>query len=111
MTLSEMIAQCFIYGDSFKNACVCVVFPEEDWVNRWARTNNVTGSFEELCNNAELRKVVLADMLRLATEKKLSSLEKPKETILWPELCSVENDMLTSTFKMKRNVTQKVFKP
>jgi len=50
-------------------------------------------------------------MNRLATEKKLSSLEKPKEFILWSELCSIENDMLTSTFKLKRNVAAKVFKP
>ena len=46
----------------------------------------------------------------MATEKKLSSLEKPKEFILWPELCSVENNLLTSTFKMKRNVAKEVFK-
>ena len=50
-------------------------------------------------------------MNRLATEKKLSSLEKTKEFILWSELCSIENDMLTSTFKLKRNVAAKVFKP
>ena len=50
------------------------------------------------------------DMNKLATEKKLSSLEKPKEFILWPELCSVENNLLTSTFKMKRNVAKEVFK-
>ena len=49
-------------------------------------------------------------MNKLATEKKLSSLEKPKEFILWPELCSVENNLLTSTFKMKRNVAKEVFK-
>ena len=37
MSLSQAIAQCFLYGDSFKNACVCVVFPEEDWVRNWAQ--------------------------------------------------------------------------
>lgn len=61
-------------------------------------------------NNAELKKAIAADMNKLATEKKLSSLEKPKEFILWPELCSVENNLLTSTFKMKRNVAKEVFK-
>ena len=50
-------------------------------------------------------------MNRLATEKKLSSLERPKQFILWHELCSVENNLLTSTFKMKRNVAKDVFMP
>ena len=43
-------------------------------------------------------------MLRLATENKLSSLEKPKEFCLHPEQFTIENGGLTSTFKMKRNV-------
>lgn len=50
-------------------------------------------------------------MTRLGTEKKLSSLEKPKEFIMWHELMSVENNLLTSTFKMKRNVAKEHFKP
>ena len=37
LSLSQAIAQCFLYGDSFKNACVCIVFPEEDWVRNWAQ--------------------------------------------------------------------------
>ena len=49
-------------------------------------------------------------MERLAKEKKLSSLEKPKTFIVCTELCSMENDGLTSTFKMKRNVVSKRFK-
>ena len=48
-------------------------------------------------------------MRRLATEKKLTSLERPREFTLWPELCSVENGLLTSTFKMKRAVAKEHF--
>jgi len=49
MQLSQLIAQCFLYGDSFKNACVAVVIPEEEWVEKWARDKGLTGSFKELC--------------------------------------------------------------
>jgi long-subunit acyl-CoA synthetase (AMP-forming) len=86
--------------------------PEEDWVKQWARTNGVAFDFKQLCEtNAELKKAISTDMMKLAAEKKLSSLEKPREFILWPELCSVENDLLTSTFKMKRNVAKDRFMP
>ena len=37
LTLSNMIAQCFVYGNSLKNACVAVVVPEEEWVMQWAQ--------------------------------------------------------------------------
>ena len=64
-----------------------------------------------MMNDEGLKAAIDADMKRLAVEKKLSSLEKPKEFILWHELCSVENGLLTSTFKMKRNVAKEHFKP
>ena len=43
-------------------------------------------------------------MMRLAKENKLSSLEKPKEFCLHHEQFSQENNALTATFKLKRNV-------
>ena len=48
-------------------------------------------------------------MMKLAAEKKLSSLEKPKQFILSPELFSIENNLLTPTFKLKRNVAKTHF--
>ena len=109
--LSQYVAQCFVYGNSFKNACVCVIVPEEETCKRWARENNVDGSFADLCQNANLKKVIAGEILELAKEKKLSSLEKPREFILWSDLFSVDNDLLTSTFKLKRNVAAKYFEP
>ena len=39
MGLSQWIAQVFLYGDSFQNACVSIVVPEESEVKRWATAN------------------------------------------------------------------------
>ena len=36
-------------------------------------------------------------------------MEKPKKIFLTKEPFTVENDMLTPTFKMKRNVAKKVY--
>ena len=49
------------------------------------------------------------DLLQLATQNKLSSLEKPKDIHLHPEEFSVDNNILTPTFKLKRNVAGKEF--
>ena len=53
MTLSTMIAQCFVYGDSLKNSTVCIVIPEEAWVMKWAQERglleNQQQKMEQLC--------------------------------------------------------------
>ena len=111
LSLSQFIAQTFVYGDSLKNNVVAIVIPEEEVVMKWAQSKNINSSFEELCKNADLKAEISQDMLRIAKEKKLSSLEKPKEFVLHHELFSIENNMLTSTFKMKRNVAKEVKMP
>ena len=59
----------------------------------------------------EWKKTVMDDMNRLATENKLSGLEKPKDIHFTLEPFSVENNILTPTFKLKRNVGKEVYKP
>lgn len=49
-------------------------------------------------------------MNRVAVENKLSGLEKPKDIYLTLDAFSVENNMLTPTFKLKRNVGRELFK-
>lgn len=51
----------------------------------------------------------MADLLKLATERKLNGLEKPKDIYIAGEPFSVENDILTPTFKLKRNVGKVVY--
>ena len=48
--------------------------------------------------------------MQKATQQNLSSLEKPKEFILYSEPFSVDNGLVTSTFKLKRNVAKEFFK-
>ena len=51
----------------------------------------------------------MADLMKLAAENKCSSLEKPKDIYLHPEEFSIDNNILTPTFKLKRNVASKFF--
>ena len=48
-------------------------------------------------------------MNRLATENKLSGLEKIKKIYLTVDLFSVENDILTPKMSLKRHIAKKVF--
>lgn len=52
----------------------------------------------------------MEEINRISAENKLSSLEKPKEIHISKEPFSVENNILTPTFKLKRNIARDVYK-
>ena len=73
----------------------------------------MTGSFENHCQNAELKSEIAAEMQRLAVEKKLSSLEKPKQFAIHTlpfDDDATKDILLTATAKLKRNVAKEYFK-
>lgn len=107
--LCPTVAQSFVYGDSLKNNIVAVVVPEITVAEDWCRKNKIEFNFEQVCQNEDFKKVIFDEILKSATDHKLSSLEKPKEISLYHEQFSVENDLLTPTFKLKRNIAQKFF--
>jgi long-chain acyl-CoA synthetase len=54
----------------------------------------------------ELKQLVLKDFMRLAAENNLNSLEKCKAFKLTLEQFTQENDILTPTMKIKRNIAK-----
>lgn len=105
---SPVITQIMIYGDSLKNCAVAIIVPDEASLKTWAAANGKTEE-EVYADQAEYQKVVLDSIAEVAKAKKFSSLEKPKEIFLTADAFTVENDILTPTFKMKRNVGKKVY--
>ena len=59
--------------------------------------------------NADLKKEVVAQMEAKAREYHLTSLEKIKKIHLTSTAFTMENDLLTPTFKIKRNTAKKMF--
>jgi len=61
-------------------------------------------------NEPVFKKLVLDDMNRVGAENKISGLEKPKDIVLTLDAFSIENNILTPTFKLKRNIARDVYK-
>lgn len=107
--LSSLVAQSMVYGDSLRSCCVCVLVPDEAKAKKWAEENGVSAN--DVLQNKEFKKYVMGELNQLATANKLSGLEKPKDVYMTFDQFSVENNLLTPTFKLKRNIAREYFKP
>lgn len=105
---SPYVAQVWIHGESLQATCVCVVVPEEEAIKKWCEDKSVT--FEDsVYENQDLKLAIIDDLYDLAQESKLNSLEMPSSVFLCKEPFSEDNNLLTPTFKFKRNIGKKHF--
>lgn len=81
---------------------MAVVVIDHEYVTPWAKANGYTTSLPNLVEIPEVRKLFVEDMVKTCKSAKLHSFEIPKEFIVEVEPFSVENDVLTPTFKIKR---------
>ncbi|XP_041638347.1 long-chain-fatty-acid--CoA ligase 1-like [Cheilinus undulatus] len=108
---SDAVAQVFVHGDSLQACLVAVVVPDPDFFSGWTkRTLGLEGSYQDLCNKAEVKKAILEDMVRLGKEGGLKSFEQVKAICIHDEMFSIENGLLTPTLKAKRNELRQFFK-
>lgn len=61
---------------------------------------------KEVLNHKEMHKGILNNFLELAKHNKLSGLEKIKKIYVTADPMTVENDILTPTMKIKRNIAK-----
>ena len=85
-----------------------MVVPLPEKVAEWAKAN---GKEEKDAYTDEGFKAQVLDSIKeIGKKNKLSSLEIPKDVNLSEEPFSVENNLITPTFKMKRHVAKTHFK-
>ncbi|CAG8763300.1 18080_t:CDS:2, partial [Racocetra fulgida] len=100
----ELVAQAFIYGESLKTSLVAIIVPDRDALISWAKQNHLEKhSFEELCELPETKKHVLQSLINHGKANDLKGFENVKNIHLISESFSLENDLLTPTFKLKRH--------
>jgi len=100
---SVPVAQVFVYGESLKSNLVSIVVPDVETLSDWASSNGIKSkSYQDLCKNKDLAELIHQDLVALGKRKGLKSFELPKRIFLSEELFSVENNLLTPTFKARR---------
>ncbi|KAL0658540.1 hypothetical protein Bca4012_079125 [Brassica carinata] len=102
-TKCRFVSQCFIHGDSFNSSLVAIVAVDPDVMKDWAASEDIKyENLGQLCKDPKVRKAVLAEMDIVGREAQLRGFEFAKAVTLVPEPFTLENGLLTPTFKVKR---------
>lgn len=105
---SDFVLAAWMTGDSTKDYVVgfCVVEPVS-----LKKAFGQEELNEEFLTRDDVKQFILDDLWKLAVDNKFSSLEKPKQlTLVDKAFNEINPELLTPTFKMKRNVAKVFFK-
>jgi len=108
---SPYVEQIFVHGESLKSCIVAIIVPDVEVIKRWASANGIPGTLTVLCNNPDVKNLILNDILRHGKEAGLKSFEQVKDIYLHPDPFSIQNGLLTPTLKSKRPEIRNYFKP
>lgn len=99
----KFVAQSFIYGDSLNSSLVAIISVDPDVMKDWAASQGIKyNDLGQLCKDPRAKAAVLAEMDAVARDAQLRGFEFAKAVTLVAEPFSVENGLLTPTFKVKR---------
>lgn len=102
MNRFPLIEQSFVHGYSIKSYIVGIVVPNKEAFLSWSNDNGFnTDNYNDLCKMPQVKKKFLEELTRFC-KTLLKGFEMPKSIYLEPEPFSVANDLMTSTFKLKR---------
>jgi long-chain acyl-CoA synthetase len=95
-----------VYGDSLQNSLVAILVPDVDTVRDMLEKSGETAlakaPFAEICKSEKLKNVIMGEITKVGKTNGLHGFEIPRAIHLDSEPFSVENGLLTPTFKLKR---------
>uniref|UniRef100_A0A8D0L2I5 long-chain-fatty-acid--CoA ligase n=1 Tax=Sphenodon punctatus TaxID=8508 RepID=A0A8D0L2I5_SPHPU len=90
------------YASSFQSFVVAFVLPNQKEITELARKKGIKGTWEEICNSAEMEKEVQKVLADVASSANLEKFETPLKIHLSPEPWTPETGLVTDAFKLKR---------
>lgn len=105
----KFIENMMVYGDSKQEYLVAIVVPVKSDLESWAKSNGVSGSYDEICKSKEAKKMVLDKLKEISKKEGMKSIETVGNVFLCSEEWTPENDMVTAAQKIKRQPIAKKY--
>eukprot|EP01029_Cantina_marsupialis_P029604 TRINITY_DN781896_c0_g1_i1.p1 TRINITY_DN781896_c0_g1~~TRINITY_DN781896_c0_g1_i1.p1 ORF type:complete len:751 (+),score=219.54 TRINITY_DN781896_c0_g1_i1:99-2351(+) len=108
-TVESAVADCdfvnmsCVYVDSTKSFPIVIIEPIVKELLSFAKSNHISGSFEELLESKQLAKKALEAIAIQCRKHKLFGFMIPKRVRFVKENWTPDNDLVTSAFKLKRH--------
>jgi len=109
MKQSRFIEQILVIGEGQKMPAA-IVQPNFEFVKEWIRLHDINcgNTCEEIAMSIDVRKRIMEEIHH--GNEQFGKWEAIKTIEITPDIWSVENDLLTPTFKPKREVILKKYK-
>lgn len=101
LQLSPFVTQAFLEGTN-KPFNVALVVPDRLALEKWAKQQGISSSWEKLMENEKVRGLIEKELEEFARDFK--GYERPRAFALIPEEFTVDNGMLTPKMSVKRRV-------
>lgn len=110
---SLLIGQAFVHGDSLQSALVAVIVLDEEPVRSLLEASEnsslANASLSEICKSNQLKSVIMGEIKKIGKANGLHGFEIPKAIHLTENPFTVEDGLLTPTFKLKRQQARDKF--
>ncbi|ORX78269.1 acetyl-CoA synthetase-like protein [Basidiobolus meristosporus CBS 931.73] len=100
----ELVAQSFVYGNSLQAYLVAIIIPNPELIQEIAREKQLENvPVEQLCQSKEIQAHYLKQLRDYGAQQGLKGFENIRNLRISTQPFTVENNLLTPTFKLKRN--------
>ncbi|XP_072038629.1 long-chain-fatty-acid--CoA ligase 1-like [Amphiura filiformis] len=104
-----LVAQAYVHGESLKASIIAVIVPEEEELKKFGEREGLKGDFKELCAQKDVKDAILKQIVQHGKKRGLKGFELVRDIHIHNDLFSVENGLLTPTFKGKRPALKEFF--
>ena len=100
---APLVNQIFVYGDSSRTCLVAVVVPKIKEVTKFVNKNTITNEeFAEICKRKDLNELLMNQLKECAVNHHLFGYQFIKAVYIDNEEWTVDNELITPTFKLRR---------
>ena len=105
----DAVNQIYVHADPQQSRLVAIVVPDRTELEKWAQQQSLDEDYRQLCSGRALEQRMLTRLKHCGRDAGLHGFEQVHAVRLTADEFTVDNDLLTPTYKLKRFVARQRF--